>query len=350
MSGIAEGRWRGPSLGWGIVGAGGIARRFGTALRSQTARRLVGVSGRDPARLASLAHDLECSSLTSLDALLEDDAVDVVYIAVPHHAHAALAVRVLQAGKHVLVEKPFATTEADAAAIADESRARGLLAMEAMWTRYQPIADVLRDLLERSAIGDVIEVSADFGFHLPFDASHRLFDPAVAGGIILDAGVYPVSFISSVIGVPELVGTAGTIASTGVEDTASIHLRRESVVATAFCTSRAPTPVRATIIGTQGTIELAPPFIASPSISLRTGGGWGSPGEAEQWQAPRTESVYDLLGCEADALAAFVGQGLTESPIHTLNETVAIVGVLERARATILFDGEAAADREGSPT
>ena len=158
----------GPSLGWGVIGPGWIAARFVTALLECTRQRLVAVASRSEARAKSFADKFEArSSYGSYDHLLMDPEVDAVYVATPHNEHARLALMAVAAGKHVLVEKPFATSAEEARDVVESARGAGVLAMEAMWTRYLPGFDVLRQVLESGEVGEVAEVSADFGFMLP---------------------------------------------------------------------------------------------------------------------------------------------------------------------------------------
>ena len=212
-----------PSLRWGVIGPGSTAGRFVDALRAHGTQQVVAVGSRAAERAASFAarHGI-AGTAGSVAQILDLAEVDVVYIATPHDSHRELAERALNAGKHIVVEKPLATTEADARAITSLARDRGLFAMEAMWTRYLPQAEVLRQLLDEHVIGEVTYVCADFGFVAPYDPQHRLFNPALAGGALLDAGVYPVSFIASVLGPPAQVIASGTLAATGVDDHAQL--------------------------------------------------------------------------------------------------------------------------------
>jgi predicted dehydrogenase len=140
-----------------------------------------------------------------------------VDVATTHNAHHAAARTCLEAGRAVLVEKPFTTNAADAADLVALARERSLFAMEAMWTRFNPLIARLRDLVADGAIGEVKAVYADFSENFPFDASHRLWAPALAGGALLDLGVYPVSFAWMLLGEPATVQAVTTSAPTGVE-------------------------------------------------------------------------------------------------------------------------------------
>lgn len=322
-----------PSLRWGVIGPGGIAGRFVDALHRHGTQQVVAVGSRSVERAASFAarHGL-AGTAGDVEQILDLAEVDVVYIATPHDSHRDLAERALDAGKHVLVEKPIATTEADAIAITSRARDRGLLAMEAMWTRYLPQADVLRQLLDGHVIGEVTHVCADFGFVAPYDPQHRLFNPALAGGALLDAGVYPVSFIASVLGPPAHVTASGTLASTGVDDHAQLTLAYGSAIGAATTSLRSALPVRAVIAGTGGRIEIEPPFIRPSSLTLSTKAMWGPDPDAARWTDGALADPYDALHYQADAAARFIAEGRVESPLHDHAETVAVISVLERAR------------------
>ena len=323
----------GPSLGWGVLGPGWIATRFVTALLECTQQRAVAVGSRSEARAKAFADKFNMpASYGSYEHLLMDPQVEAVYVATPHQEHARLALMAVAAGKHVLVEKPFATSAQDAQAVVDAARAMGVMAMEAMWTRYLPGFDVLRQILESGQIGQVGEVSADFGFMLPFDPHSRIYDPALAGGALLDAGIYPVSLVSAVIGAPSAIFCTGTLAPSGVEDQAVVVTRHGSATGIASTWTRAATPVHATISGTDGYVQLGPPFISAPSVVLKRRGGWPGDGEVLRWEQEPAGDVLLGLHYEAEAFASYVGDGRVESPWQEHDETVQMIATIDEAR------------------
>lgn len=325
-----------PSLRWGIVGVGNIAGRFVDALARRSAQRTTAVASRSRGRAESFAkaHGVP-NAMSSVDDLVARDDVDVVYIATPHQSHRQVAESALNAGKHVLIEKPLAHTAADASAITRLARDRGLLAMEAMWTRYLPQMEMMRELLRQGTIGEVAHVEAAFGFAAPFDPKHRLWSPELAGGALLDAGVYPVSFISSVLGAPEEMTAFGTIASTGVDDHSHLSLSYSTATAAATSSLRVPLTSRAIIAGTAGRIEFDSPFFMPSGLTLSTSSHWKPDPDAAHWTDTAFGEPYDALHYEADALARFVDEARVESPLHTHAETVAIIDLIERARTQL---------------
>jgi predicted dehydrogenase len=321
-----------PRLRWGVLGPGGIADDFVNALTRWGTQTVTAVGSRALDRAEAFAgkHGIAAAE-GSVEALVARDDVDVVYVASPHSSHRVLAEAALHAGKHVLIEKPITTTAADAEAILSLARSNGLLAMEAMWTRYLPQSDVLRHLLEDGAIGDVTFVGADFGFSLPSEtpASHRLLDPAAGGGALLDAGVYPVSFISSVLGSPGAVTATGSLAATGVDETAHVVMPYTGALGVATTSLRSALPTRATVAGTGGLIEIGPGFIFGSTLTLSVPSAWGGDAATSSWRDDTFAGLHDGLALEADAAARYIAEGRTESPLHPHAETVAIIAALE---------------------
>jgi predicted dehydrogenase len=324
-----------PALRWGVVGTGWIAGAFVRGVQAHTAQRVTTVAARDRGRLDAFAaeHSIPATA-SSVTELVASADVDVVYVATPHASHHAVALEAIAAGKHVLVEKPFALSAEQAAEMTAAAKAAGVLAMEAMWTRYLPQSDVLRQLLAAGAIGEVHTVVADFGFAAPFDPANRMWDPALGGGALLDAGVYPISFASSVLGAPVSVVARGELTSTGVDARASLLLGSASgamaLVSTSMVSSH---PTRATVIGSTGRIEMGSPFFGPTSITL-VAGSIGSE-ETTTWTDTRFEVLHDGLSYQATALASYVDAGLLESPVHPHEEIVSVLATIDAAREQV---------------
>ncbi len=184
---------------WTIVGPGSIANRFAEAVRHTPGARLGGVCGRDEARSAAFAarwappDGAPPRAVTDVDALLGLDRVDGVYIATPHSHHDVFIEACLRAGKPVLCEKPLVVNRPTAERLVALARARRVFLMEALWTRFLPIYEVIGSWLDEGAIGRLRYIQSSFCFPTPFDAASRLFAPALAGGALLDTGIYNLS-------------------------------------------------------------------------------------------------------------------------------------------------------------
>lgn len=319
-----------PPLRWGVLAPGGIAADFTGALHKHTTQRVVAAGSRSAERAAAFAaaHGVE-RSYGSYTQLVEDPDVDVVYVASPHTQHAEHALLAIAAGKSVLVEKPLAATAEDARRIERAAKAAGVFAMEAMWTRYLPQTDIIRRLLDDDALGDVRVVTADFGGNARFDPASRLFDPALGGGALLDLGVYVVSWASFAIGRPAGVIAAGTLAPTGVDEQVSLILSSLSGAQALLSTgARAVTPSLATISGSEGRVETGSPFWSASGVRFVQGGG--SP--ALEWTDPYGRPGREGMSYEAAALARYVTEGLTDSPLHPLVEAVQTLETIDEAR------------------
>lgn len=153
----------------------------------------------------------------SYEDLVADPSVDVVYIATPPPFHQAHAVLALNAGKHVLVEKALTMNAREAQDVADLAESGGLVALEAMWTRFLPHMIRLREIIRAGTIGEVRKVVASHNQSLPKDPAHRLNDPALGGGALLDLGIYPITFAFDILGVPETIRASASMTATGVD-------------------------------------------------------------------------------------------------------------------------------------
>ncbi|NQX28818.1 Gfo/Idh/MocA family oxidoreductase [Microbacteriaceae bacterium VKM Ac-2854] len=320
-----------PILKWGILAPGGIATSFATALRGHTDQRIVAVGSRSGERSATFAERFDVErSYDSYEAVVHDADVDVVYIASPHSEHARQALLAIAAGKHVLVEKPIAPTAAEAEMIVAAARAAGVFAMEAMWTRYLPHIDVLRQLLADGAIGDPVLVSADFGGAFPVDPSSRAYAPELAGGGLLDVGVYASNFVSLVAGTPLSVSVTGALTHTGVDGVATIVGRHAGgVQSVASSTIWSETAQAASVSGREGRLDAVGPFWKPGGVALIRGD------DRAEWIDRSGVSGGDGLAYEAVALARYVTEGRTESPLQSLDETVSIIRTLDEARRTL---------------
>ncbi|MGO4533295.1 Gfo/Idh/MocA family protein [Leifsonia sp. 2MCAF36] len=319
-----------PALRWGVLGPGGIAADFTDALHRHTGQRVVAAGSRSAERAAAFAaaHGVERSH-GSYEALVSDPDVDVVYIATPHSEHLEHALLAIAAGKHILIEKPMAVTAEQARRIVAAAREAGVFAMEAMWTRYLPQTDIIRQLLEREALGELRVVTADFGGHVPYQPESRLWNPALAGGALLDLGVYTVSWASFALGAPAGIIAAGTLAPSGVDEQAALLLSSAGGAQALLSTSLlAGTPSLATISGSAARIETDSPFWGPSGLRVFRSDGT----LAAHWRDPYGRPHRDGMAYEAAALARYVGEGRTESPLHPLAEAVDTLATIDEAR------------------
>ncbi len=319
-----------PALRWGIVGPGRIADAFVAALAAHTSQQVVAVGSRSRERAAAFAarHGI-ARAYDTYDALVHDRQVDVVYVATPHSEHLSGALAAIAAGKHLLVEKSFTRNASEAAEIFGAARAAGVFVMEAMWSRFLPQSAVIRQLLADGVLGDIAVVAADHGQRFEFDPAHRLFNPDLAGGALLDLGVYPVSFAAMVLGTPDAVTAIGTVTSTGVDAQISAVLDKGAAQAVLFTTLLAGTPTTATISGTVARAELAGPFFAPGRLTVTARHG------AQLVREPDRITGTGALCFQAAELARCVAEGRRESRLLRWAETLAIMKTMDEIRRQV---------------
>ena len=318
-------------LRWGFVAPGRIANLVARDLPHVDGAVLHAVASRSIDRAQAFAREHGAAvAYGSYGELLADREVDVVYVATPHRQHHAVAMAAIAEGKHLLVEKAFTCTLAGAHDIVEAARAAGVFCMEAMWTRFQPAIAAAARAVNDGRIGDVRSVRADLGLRTSFDAANRLWDPLQGGGALLDLGVYPVSFVQSVLGgVADASHVAGTLAGNGV-DAESVVLWRDAAGRTGMAQSSllSPLPGVAAIFGTDGWIEVPPRFHHPDHIVVHAVGPDGRAVLPERIDAPATGAGY---AHELAEVHRCIAAGRTESPVMPLDDTLAVMAVLDRA-------------------
>lgn len=324
----------GPVLRWGILAPGDIAKDFVTAMHKHTDQRAVAVAGRSAERATAFAqkHGI-ARSYGDHQALVEDPEVDIVYVASPHSEHKRLALLAIAAGKHVLVEKPIAVTAAEAREIRDAAKAKGVFAMEAMWTRYLPQTDAMLKLREQGVLGEIRQVIADFGTRGNPDPLGRIYNPELAGGALLDLGIYPVWFAQLWLGKPSSITALGTLTGTGVDEQTSIILRYPNGAQAILTTTLlAFTPARGSISGTEARIEV------NPWLAVPAGFELVKPGKGDvrlQFVNDTPLQFRDGLAWEAAAVAKHVADGLLDSPLHPIEFAIEVLETMDEIRRQI---------------
>jgi len=320
---------------WGVVGPGAIATGFAEAMQQTDGGTIVAVASRSAERALAFGDRFAIPTrYGDYEALAADPDVDVVYVATPQSRHEPDTLTLLRAGKHVLCEKPFALNARQGNRMVAEARERGLFLMEAIWSRYLPAYRSLVDVIADGRIGEPLLVEADFGFRRPLEPAHRLFDLALGGGALLDLGIYPIQLCSLVLGSPDHVVADGVVGVTGVDEVnaAVLHYpgERLGVIKSAIrlgmsCTAR--------ISGTDGWIDL-PAFMHCPS-SLTVTSSDGS---------ERLDASYEGNGLrfEIEEVHRCLSEGLVESPIMPLDETLELAATLDdiRAQLGVVYPGE----------
>ena len=319
----------GNSLRWGILGTGLIAG-LQTSDLVEHGFTVHAVGSRNLATAREFAARFQLPGAHgSYEALVNDPDVDVVYISSPHPFHYENALLALNAGKHVLVEKPFAMNAWQAQEIVDLAASKGLVALEAMWTRYLPHMVRVRELIATGALGDVRTIIADHNQNLPKDPKHRLNDPALGGGALLDLGIYPVSFAFDVLGEPSRIQAASSMTATGVDrQTAMIFEYADGQQAMLHCALDTAGPNRAAVIGTAGSIELDPVWYTPTGFTRYDDGG----NVVERYDEPVSGRGMQYQAWEVERLVA---AGAIANDVLSPDETVRVMAALDAVRSLI---------------
>ena len=314
---------------WGIAGTGVIAAAFAEDLRLLDDAELVAVGSRSQQsadRFAD-AHGV-AGRHVGYDALAADPEVDAIYVAVPHTGHEEVTLTALAAGKAVLCEKPFAINAAQTERMVAAARAAGVFLMEAMWVRFLPHQIGLRELVAAGRIGEIRSLIVDRGEVLSADPAHRVLDPALGGGALLDLGIYPVSFASMFLGTPDRIAAFATEAATGVDAQTSAVFGYQSGAQALISTALdARTANTASITGTKGRIDIVDWADGRLPAKLTL-----LDGTTQNLEFPREGKGLRLQAAE---VGRCLRAGEKESPVMPLDETLSIMRTLDLIREQI---------------
>ena len=311
---------------WGIVSTGNIARRFAQAVQLSEVAELLAVGSREKHKAEQFGRQFGIPNCYGSYAdLFGDSDVDVIYVATPHTFHKQNAIDALNAGKAVLCEKPLTVNASEARELIETAKKDKLFLMEAMWMRFLPSIVKLRELLARRVIGQPRVLTAELGFRCEWKPDSRVLNPELAGGALLDLGVYVISLASMVFGQPSHIKGLAHIGSTGVDEQAGIVLSYDQgQLAQLTCAIRTGLPNEALILGTEGSIKLHRTWWAGGRITLSR-----TDKEDEIIDLPREENgfVYELR-----EVAQCLRAGRTESSIMPLDESRSIMETMDELR------------------
>jgi predicted dehydrogenase len=312
---------------WGILAPGKIANKFATDLQKIPDAELVAIGSRSQDRAAAFAARFKVPRVHgSYQDLVTDPDVDAIYVASPHTFHREHSLLCLEHGKAVLCEKPLAVNAAQAAEMVKVARHTDTFLMEAMWTRFLPVWVKVREWLAQGKIGDIRQLYADFCFRTGWDPKSRLLDPDLAGGGLLDVGIYTVALARNLYGTPPAaIDASAHIGGTGVdEQTGMLFKYPDGALALLSCAVRTTTPMEARIMGTDGMIYVPPLFWQAKKAELRVAG-----------QEPEVFTADAGYHFEAMEVAQCLREGKKESDTMPLDESLETMGVLDQVRAKI---------------
>ncbi|WP_188780410.1 Gfo/Idh/MocA family protein [Marmoricola endophyticus] len=321
-------------VGWGICSTGTIAHSFATDLHLLNSARVAAVGSRELSSAEAFAAEHGGTAHASYAAMLEDDTVDVVYVASPHALHPEHVAMALDAGKPVLCEKPVALNAGLTSTMLDHATASGLFFMEAMWMACNPLVRHLRERLAAGDFGQPLQLVADLGFRVPDDASPRMWDPALGAGALLDMGIYPLTLAQLLLGDPAELAPVAQLSSSGVDVNVAISARYESgAVAALTASMTAQSPRTASIATDRGRLDL-PSGFHHPSYATWTAYEDGRATEPVRIDPP-SPLIGTGLGNEAVEVGRCLRAGELQSPLVPHAQTLALMQQMDLIRSEI---------------
>lgn len=314
---------------WGILGTGVIAQKMAEALATIPDARLLAVASRSLDKAQAFAEKNAIPhAFGSYQRLANDADIDVVYVATPHSDHCQSTLLCLNAGRAVLCEKPFAINARETASMIAAARSQGVFLMEALWTRFIPAVVEARRLIDAGAIGTPTGFHCDFGFPSAVDDEHRLVNPALGGGALLDLGIYPISMAAYFLGPIVKTQAMAQLSSSGVDMETLANLQhQDGGLSTTMCTLRASGSFTATINGSKARLRLENPCHHTQRLTLSA---FGQPDEIIDMPYVGNGYQFEAMHVNAALLA-----GKTESDVVPLDETLHLMQILDQVRAQI---------------
>ena len=317
------------AIRWGVLATGGIAHAFTSDL-VLGGFQVQAVGSRSQSSADTFAAEFGIPHKhASYEALVADPDVDIIYISTPHPFHAENARLALDAGKHVLIEKPITLNAREARDIVALAASKNLLVQEAMWTRFLPHMVRIREILAAGTLGDVHSLIVDHTQDLTDDPTHRVNSLALGGGALLDLGIYPLSFASALFGRPETILASATFKSTGADAQVATIFRYEGgQIASTLSASDTKGPNTATILGTEGRIDIEAVWYSPTTFRVRNSAN-------EVIETFTSEVRGRGMHYEAEAAEQLIRAGKISSDIMPVEESVAIMETLDAVREQI---------------
>jgi predicted dehydrogenase len=316
------------TFNWGILGPGGIARAFATDLQTLAGHSVAAVGSRTLSNAEEFVSTFGGKAYGSYEELVADESVDAIYVATPHPAHKENVIAALNAGKPVLCEKPFAVNAQEAQEMVAAAVANNVALMEAMWSRFLPHYAQVREIIASGILGEVLTVHADHGQRLADQNIPRLVDPLLAGGALLDLGIYPVSFAHMILGNPTKITASGVLTDRGVDgQTSMIFDYASGAQAVLNTTMLEQTPCRAVVAGVNGWLEIDRVFYAPTSMRVTLFDGTVK-------QYPNTYVGHGIRE-QAEEFKQLVLSGKQQNELLNWKDTVDIMKTLDTVRSQI---------------
>lgn len=316
------------NFSWGILGPGGIARAFAKDLTLIQGHTIGAVGSRTLSNAQSFADDFGGTAYGSYEELVNDASIDAIYVATPHPAHHDNVILALDSGKAVLCEKPFAVNAHQAQAMVDAAERNNVALMEAMWARFLPHYAKVREIIASGVLGPIQSIHADHGQRLADRNIPRLVQPDLAGGALLDLGIYPISFAHMILGNPDSITSSAVMTDKGVDaQTSMLFTYKNGAQSILTTTMIAQTPCRAVVAGLNGWLEIDRTFYNPASMRVVLNDG-------SITEYPNTYTGHGLRE-QAESFKQLVQSGKKQSEILSWKDTIDIMKTMDTVREQI---------------
>jgi predicted dehydrogenase len=316
------------NFSWGILGPGGIAQAFAKDLTFIEGHTIGAVGSRSITNAQSFANTFGGTAYGSYEELVADSSIDAIYVATPHPAHHDNVIMALYAGKPVLCEKPFAVNAKQAQAMVDAAAKNEVALMEAMWARFLPHYAKVREIVASGVLGPILSIHADHGQRLADQGIARLVDPQLAGGALLDLGIYPISFAHMILGNPSSITSTAVMTDRGVDAQTSMIFNYDNGAQAVLTTTMIEqTPCRAVVAGLHGWLEIDRTFYNPASMRVILNDG-------SVTEYPNAYTGHGLRE-QAESFKQIVQSGAVESKVLTWKDTVDIMKSMDTVRSQI---------------
>ena len=316
------------NFSWGILGPGGIARALAKDLTLLEGHTIGAVGSRSISNAQSFADQFGGTAHGSYEELVNDSTIDAIYVATPHPAHHDNVILALNAGKPVLCEKPFAINAKEAQAMVDAASRNKVALMEAMWSRFLPHYAKVREIIASGVLGPILSIHADHGQRLADQNIPRLIEPQLAGGALLDLGIYPISFAHMILGNPLSINSTAVMTDKGVDAQTSMIFTYENGAQSILTTTMIEqTPCRAVVAGLNGWLEIDRTFYNPASMRVVLNDG-------SVTQHPSTYTGHGLRE-QAESFKQIVQSGKMQSDVLSWQDTIDIMKTMDTVREQI---------------
>ena len=308
-------------MNWGLIGYGVITPEFAESLVQVEGQNLYAIASRSNAESIIENHP-EAIVYSDYQDLYQDANIDIVYIGTPHNFHFDSVIQCLENGKHVLCEKPIGISVKETQEMITCARKNKKFLMEGMWTRYLPAYRFMKESVEAGKIGEVRLVRGDFSVYFERDDKHRMWNPNLAGGSLLDLGVYPVGLVNDIFGEPPMeIAAFGNVVATGVDESICAQFKyANGRCAQIYCGLSTLTQWEGTVYGTKGWIEVER-FFQGQKVK------YNFDGEIKNLSLPYTSTgfYHEIIGAVES-----IQKGLLEAELFTHDDSMASAILVER--------------------